>query len=66
MRNILCLLLAAAGLAWLAVLLTRRGQRTPHNPTREAERLLDRCRDLLDGIENAARNLEEPGPSPSS
>ncbi|HHX41255.1 MAG TPA: hypothetical protein GX715_14940 [Armatimonadetes bacterium] len=65
MRNTLCLLLAAVGLVSLAALLARRRRRSHRDPTREAERLLDRCRDLLDGIESAARSLDGFESSPS-
>ncbi|HOJ21617.1 MAG TPA: hypothetical protein PLU39_19210 [Armatimonadota bacterium] len=65
MRNTLYLLLAAAGLVGLAALLARRGRPSRRDPTREVERLLDRCRELLDGIESAARSLDSSEPSPS-
>ncbi|NLC56335.1 MAG: hypothetical protein GX774_05815 [Armatimonadetes bacterium] len=60
MRTILYVLLAAVGLGGLALLLARRGLRSrpAANPSHEAERLLDRCREMLDGIENAARGFE--------
>lgn len=63
MRNIVCLLLGAAGMVWVAVWLARRQSLTHSSPTREAERLLERCRDLLDDIESAARNREAGGVS---
>lgn len=59
MRNRLYVVLSLAGVAGLAVVLARwRGW--AGNPSRKAERLLDRCRQTLDGIEHAASDLHGP------
>jgi len=60
MRSILYVVLAAAGLAGLAVLFVRVSAGRRGAPAREAERLLDRCQEMLTGIENATRALHSP------
>lgn len=64
MRIVGYLLLIAAGLAWAGVLLAHRNTQRA-DPIREAERLLDRCQNMLNVIEGAVRGLEDTGPATS-